>query len=236
MRGLKPRDFVEIKLIDTLSEKNQNCPVCRLINESIEKLVDTILYELVNDPEIRTNFRNSGLCKRHAEIIERYLERHPELGLLGIAIIYEDMLQNQIDLISQNDFDSIKNKNCYLCERENEVEKTYISSFIRIFSENDGLDLFEKSSCILCFDHYYRISTIVDESFAERLKKIQSAKLSNLKDQLSIFIQKHDYRNKQPFGKEAVAYKVAGALMGKPVNFSSRRNTKWQIWKNSKEK
>lgn len=233
---MKPRDFVEIKIIDTLLEVDQGCPVCKLINKSIEGLIDTILYELVNDPQIRSNFRNSGLCRRHTEIIEKYLEHHPELGLLGIAIIYEDMLQTQIDLMGQNGRDMVKNRVCYLCEREREVEKIYLSSFGRIFGERDGLDLYEKSSQILCLDHYYSICAVIDQSSCETLKKIQYTKLSNLKNQLSIFIEKHDYRKREPFGNEATAYKVAGALMAKPVNLSSGRNTKWQIWKTSKER
>ncbi len=232
---MKPRDLVEIKIFDTM-ERAQGCPICTLINENVERLVDTIFYELVNDPQIRGDLRSSGLCKRHTEMIEKYLKHHPELGLLGVAIIYEDLLQNQIDLMTQNSLDSMGNKGCYLCEHENEIEKTYLSSFSRIFSETDGLNLYEKSNSILCLYHYYKISTVVDEPFAKGLKSIQHAKLSNLKNQLSIFIRKHDYRNKEPFGKEAAAYKIVGALMAKPVNLSIRRNSKWQIWKNSKER
>ncbi|HOJ88950.1 MAG TPA: DUF6062 family protein [Pseudothermotoga sp.] len=231
---MRPRDFVEIKIIDALSEKDQSCPVCRLINESVEKLVDTILYELVNDPQIRSNLRTMGLCKQHAEMIERYLQQHPELGLLGIAIIYEDMLGHELRTLRQPSVEGVGN--CYLCDRQTQIEKTYTSSFGRIFSEPQGVELFLQSEAVFCLDHFRKTYQLVDNSMKDRFEEIQVRKLSYLKNQLSIFIEKHDYRNKKPFGKEANVYKLVGRLIAKPVSLDNRRNHKWQIWKNSKER
>lgn len=231
---MRPRNFVEIKIIDALSEKDQSCPVCRLINESVEKLVDTILYELVNDPQIRSNLRTMGLCKQHAEMIERYLQQHPELGLLGIAIIYEDMLGHELRTLRQPFAEGVVN--CYLCDRQTQIEKTYTSSFGRIFSEPQGVELFSQSEAVFCLDHFRKTYQLVDNSMKDRFEEIQVRKLNYLKNQLSIFIEKHDYRNKKPFGKEATVYKLVGRLIAKPVSLDNRRNHKWQIWKNSKER
>ncbi|WP_171816306.1 DUF6062 family protein [Thermotoga profunda] len=235
MRDLKPRDFVEIKIIDIMSEKDQSCPICKLINESMEKLIDTILYELVNDPQVRSNLRTMGLCRKHVEIIERYLHHHPELGLLGIAIIYEDILDHKLKTIKQNESD-IYSCSCYLCNHESQLEEVYTSSFGKILSETDGMILFSQSDSVFCLYHFGKIYRLLNDTTKDRFKEIQTEKLNYLKDQLSIFIKKHDYRNKESIGKEATAYRSVGKLISQPTNLDNRRNHKWQFWRISRER
>lgn len=235
VRDLKPRDFVEIKIIDTMSEKDPSCPICKLINESIEKLIDTILYELVNDHQIRSNLRTMGLCRKHVETIERYLHHHPELGLLGIAIIYEDILDHKLKTIKQNESD-IYAYSCYLCNRESQIEEVYINSFGKILGGTEGITLFSQSDSVFCLYHFSRIYRLLNDTTKNHFKEIQIEKLNYLKNQLSIFIKKHDYQNKKPIGKEATAYRSVGKLIAQPTNLDNRGNHKWQFWRISRER
>ncbi len=233
---MKPKDLVEIKILDIMSLNDQSCPVCELINESTEKLIHTILYEFVNDPQIRSSLRTMGFCKKHAQMIEEHLQKHPELGLLGIAIIYEDMLDQSIKILQDGEFSALKVENCYLCEREEQTEKIYINSFGKILSDVEGMTLFSQNNFVFCLDHFIKIYQLVDETARRRFKEIQIEKLSRLKDLLTIFIDKHDYRNREPFGKEATVYKLADKLLAKPLNLNNRRNHRWRLWKNLQEK
>ncbi|MGJ8453963.1 DUF6062 family protein [Pseudothermotoga sp. U03pept] len=230
---MKPRDFTEIKIIDTLMKKDRNCPVCVLVERSVEQLIDTILYELVNDPQIRADLREVGLCKRHTDKVQQYLQKHPELGLLGIAIIYEDMMDSHLKALNET---TSLNHNCYLCNRETEIERMYITSFGKLFNDREGLDLFRKSKSILCIDHYCKLSSKMNPAYRNSLSEIEIAKLTSLKNDLSMFIKKHDYRNRESFKEEeASAYRIAGGILAKPVNLNARRSSRWKPWKLSQD-
>lgn len=230
---MKPRDFTEIKIMDTLTEKDRSCPVCLLIEKSVEQLIDTILYELVNDPQVRSHLRETGLCKRHIDKVQQHLQKHPELGLLGIAIIYEDMIDNHIKTLNET---TSLNHSCYLCDRESEIEKMYITSFNKLLNDREGLDLFRRSKSILCIDHYHKLLSKIDQAFKDSFSEIEMTKLTLLKNDLSTFIKKHDYRNKTPFKEEeATAYKIVGGIISKPVNLNTRRSSRWKPWKLSQD-
>ncbi len=66
------------------------CPVCELVERSVQLQLDSLSYEQVNDPGIRSALRAAhGFCRRHAW---QFLQ----LGgaVFGAAIIYADILRS----------------------------------------------------------------------------------------------------------------------------------------------
>ena len=50
--------------------QQQGRAVCHLVNRSGRPYLDNLLYELVNDPGVQAEFRDSlGLCERHAYLM-----------------------------------------------------------------------------------------------------------------------------------------------------------------------
>ena len=67
------------------------CPICRIAQHVVHRYLDAILYEFVTDPGTRSNLKQSlGYCNGHAWML-------PDLPggyALGIALIYQDLLQD----------------------------------------------------------------------------------------------------------------------------------------------
>ena len=69
-------------------EKSKTCPICELGNATVNKYIDGMLYENVNDPGLRKKLaRRKGLCSLHGELLLKHGDA------LGIAIIHSDQIQ-----------------------------------------------------------------------------------------------------------------------------------------------
>ena len=71
--------------------QQRGCPICRLEQRAVERYLDSLFYESVNDPKLRERLRDSlGFCREHA-----WLAIDKRLGnALGFAIIYRDVINN----------------------------------------------------------------------------------------------------------------------------------------------
>ena len=75
--------------------QQQGRAVCHLVNWSGRPYLDNLLYELVNDPGIQAEFRDSpGLCERHA-----YLMLDAGDGL-ATAILYRAATGKLLEFLS----------------------------------------------------------------------------------------------------------------------------------------
>lgn len=69
------------------------CPICRLLSRDIDRFLDTLLYEFVNEPSMQNKFRDSrGLCHEHGWQITK------QRNVLSIAILYHAVLDEVINL------------------------------------------------------------------------------------------------------------------------------------------
>ncbi|AEH51642.1 hypothetical protein Theth_1589 [Pseudothermotoga thermarum DSM 5069] len=136
-----------------------------------------------------------------------FLSKHPEHGILGISIIYEDLLSTRIDQLRT---DQPLPKKCFFCQ-------------------------YEESKTVFCLDHFLAVQKTLPTHNADKLKTIQLGKLQNLKEQLTEVIRKHDYKNKESIGLEAKAYRYVAKLIAN-LNTSFGRMKTWQLWKNSRER
>jgi hypothetical protein len=91
--------LVEISLKDAITHAKLECPICSLVDKALDSTIDSLLYEMVNDVTVRSELRSKGLCRRHVARIEAYLSRHMELGYMGLAIIYSDLLEHLAELL-----------------------------------------------------------------------------------------------------------------------------------------
>lgn len=79
------RHLVYFTLLDALAEAG--CPVCTLGLRAVERYLDSLAYEQVNDPGVRAVLRDAhGFCTRHAWQFADLPHAH-----LGTAIIYRDI-------------------------------------------------------------------------------------------------------------------------------------------------
>lgn len=199
--------IIGIHLIGIL-ERNKGCPLCRLIEEAERKGIESFLYENVNDGIIRKKIRKTlGFCPYHSWLLFETAMRPEISGQLGVAILYEDLIETYVDLLEKDDevdLDNINKKKCLICKTVEETEKTYIDEFVRCYKTSEEFrKLYESSKAVLCRRHLLKVlKRIDDEKLRARLLRQQILKLNNIKRRLRSFINKHDYRNEEPITKE----------------------------------
>jgi len=203
-------DSVYFDLLDAMKEKI--CPICSLIEKSEYRYMDTLFYELVNDPGVRERLRNSyGFCTKHAQLAKKVGKP------LGIAIIYEDICSTIIEKMEKDEEISSPGKRCPVCELVSEVEERYMQTFLNNFPRKDFQDSY-KNSFGLCMHHFLMIYLrLPGQKEKNILKEYQLHTLREYLPQLGEFIRKHDYRfSHEGFNdKEAISWrkivdKVAG--------------------------
>ena len=184
-------DLIGVHIMDALGE---GCPVCRLLSEYEESEIETILYEHVNDPEVRNRFKESlGLCTYHAWRTVKKAYSEPLLGPLGVSIIYEHMLSVYVSSLESGE--TAGGGECFLCSLLREKERTTVEAFADRIGEL--LPAYEKSGSVLCKRHYEMLYSLLKEknpTAAEELKRVQLEKLRELDKRLKSFIDKFDYR------------------------------------------
>jgi hypothetical protein len=87
MTSSAPRDTAAFEVREALGQPG--CAVCQLAVRSVGRLIQSVAYEQVNDPGLRSELRMSrGFCTVHA-----YRWLREARSALGTALIYRDVLQ-----------------------------------------------------------------------------------------------------------------------------------------------
>ena len=97
-RGDQTASFYDLR--DALTQPG--CVVCRLKADSVDRFLDSLLWESVNDPDKRQDIRQArGFCREHAWRLSR------AGASLGVAIIMRDVLQNVLRTMETATFQAL---------------------------------------------------------------------------------------------------------------------------------
>jgi len=177
------------------------CLICRLLDRRVRDYLDSLFYESVNAPFVRTKLRGAlGFCRKHAL---------RALGMgdsLGVAIIYEDLLQlvaRQLDegrtprpLVT-----------CPACSLHRVSEEGYIRTLVEYLDDDEFQGAF-KSSDGVCLPHLHRLSLqLRKRALPEWLSAVARQKMQQRRRQLTEFLRKQDVqaKNEQLSEGEATA-------------------------------
>ncbi len=186
------KDTVWYELFDRMND--YDCPVCKLIETRLESLMQSIMYEGVNDSEFRKNVMQAeGFCNTHAYQLMAMGDP------LGHAIIYIDLMEEGIKRISNNKQlpNSLKVKRktqCPFCISVKKGEQIYVDHFADCISDDDFFEKYSQHG-ILCLNHYAAvydkiINTNLKEMFREKTLFVYSKLTNDLKE----IKRKNDYR------------------------------------------
>jgi len=175
-------------LLDCFREKG--CPLCSWIDKAIYRYLDSLLYEHVNDPEVRSDLRRSlGFCPAHAACFIKVGDA------LGVGLIYQDLLHTLMADFPTRKETLIKAESpCPACRLVQDVEKRAAYLFHSYFRDRDFQAALQ-TAAPLCLSHCARIlEQLRDKSYQKQFLEIQQTKMEKLYRELSEFIRKHDYR------------------------------------------
>jgi hypothetical protein len=218
------RHTLYYNLRDAFTE--EGCPLCRLCSRAVDRYLEHLLYESVNDPRIRRNIRLSqGFCKEHAWQLQQ------KGDALGIAIVYHDVMVNILRALGREGGYGAHpsptqrlrrllpevasqaarrlaerlapTRRCTACLQGAEVERAYLETLLQHCADRELLALWRTSDG-LCWPHLqHGLRLARDEATLRRLIDVELPHLEHLRDELSEFIRRHDYRlGGKGFGSE----------------------------------
>lgn len=216
---MRAGDVAESTVMELFKADDYDCPVCRAVNDASTAWLSSVLADLLHNFESRKKLLRGGLCKVHKNKIIALAQSTSDIGGLPVAMLLEEMLERQLKALENsgkkrffNKNSSVSSKSCYLCSFEKETEIRYISALQNVFRRTEFRKAYEDSSRIICVDHSVMILKRLAAS--EWFKELQKKKYRFVLSQLEHYVSKHDYRNKEPFGEEALFWKIATKLSG----------------------
>jgi len=209
MRRKKEKHLPYFSVLEAL-QKARTCPICDLEIEAVQRYLDSLLYESVNDGGVRADLlRSRGYCNRHAHVL---------LGLeqgLGIAILFQDQVRLFLGFlpgIERMPPRSLRKKlsepwgrreHCPACRIQNDAQDRYLSVLVEALLDDEMRAAFDASPG-LCAPHFMGALRVVEDADVRRcLIETERKKFEELLHDLEEFCRKHDYRfSREGFGKE----------------------------------
>lgn len=199
------------------------CAICRLLERDTRRLLDSIAYEFVTDPQIQGKFRASrGLCSAHGKVL---LEQG---NALGVAVLYKAVLHEVLGLMEEASGPRALTRRlrgkgrgdalaqaldaermCIACEGRAEGEARFVRVFCDAAGDQALRAAFAKSDG-MCLEHLRLALRGLDgtESNLTWLVTTQRGIWERLFGDLEEFIRKNDYRFRhEPMGAEGDSWR-----------------------------
>jgi hypothetical protein len=241
-----PKFIGFFRLVDACARPG--CPVCRCLTDDARQYLNDLLYEQVNDPDTRRRLHAAwGFCNWHA-----WMLRETSDPAFGSAIMYEDFLRAAIQRFERKANQVVKLPRaplgwltrlgrrvgrsllaemyrrravCPGCSLIAEAEERYVGLAIQ-FVNDPQFDHAYQQSQGLCVPHAVRALRLgVGTVEAQHLVRRTLPKWAEIRRDLQGFVDKHDYRTRQPFTEaESTAYlRALEVIVGAPGLFGNDR-------------
>ena len=206
------------------------CAFCRLLDAHADRLIDAILFEMVNDVKMRDELNAArGLCRRHAPLMVR----------TGSALGAATMMQGVIKVLLRQaaggeatpgsrlrallrgveDGPAAESLSaalaptapCPVCAYETTYTAHYAQTLLRQAMPGSAVVAAYEASDGWCLPHFRDVLAQAAPGPAPAwLPAAQSAIWGRLNDELEEFLRKSDYRfQKEPFGAERDSWQRA---------------------------
>lgn len=183
--------------------REPGCPVCRLVDRSVRRYLDSLFYEYVNDDHVRQALRKSrGLCNQHAwQAVDERIG-----SALGFALLYRDVVAEVLGGLPRPERagglrrlkQALKaltpTRECPACVQRAKTEASVLESLARELGDAEFRAELEASEG-LCVPHLLlALQSLSGDERAEALLAMEDTKLQGLHAELSELIRKNDYR------------------------------------------
>jgi hypothetical protein len=196
------------------------CPVCRCVIRDSHRHLDALLYEQVTDPDTRRAIRASwGFCNWHT-----WMLLEVEHAIFGSALIYEELVKLALSRTERLDgradpprprgwlstllrgprrSSSVEGyrgrAECPACTAAADTERRYLSTMVASIDDGDLAAAYAQSDG-LCVPHLFAVLERDGERREARVLVDRTReKWARLGRELSSFVSKHDYRNREPY-------------------------------------
>ena len=194
-------------MLEEGGEVKCRCPFCEMHSRLEENEIDRILGAAMMEPDVRIRTNEVGFCDKH---FTRMLGGKNRLGLALILESHLDELKNKIkggSLFGKSGASVVKTldtleHSCYVCERIETNFSRMIATAVMLWERDTEFgEKFRAQSCF-CLPHYQRMLAYAQAKlpkkifarFYEEASEIENAYLEKIKEDVSWFCKKFDYR------------------------------------------
>ncbi len=168
----------------------RGCAVCTVLVNSVRSSLASLLYESVNDSEVRKRLRQSlGFCREHVQTLLSIGDP------LGIAIIYQDIVQNLRNALAGSDTGALTpSLDCPACTFRRRIERNNVDLLAAALDSTEFQNAF-RSSDGLCLTHLSQLlEYIQDVTTKDELLTIHREKLAVHRAHLAEFGRKQNFQ------------------------------------------
>ena len=189
------------------ADKSCGCPFCTLYNKLEDDELDLILGASMMEPDVRIQTNKEGFCRTHYDMMFVRKNR------LGMALTLESHLDELKDDIRDGGFLSAPGQkplkrisaledSCYVCRRIEFNFAHMIETAVLLWEKDEEFRDKLRAQPYFCLPHYRRLLATASESlskkkfpeFEKACATIVNGYISQLKDDVSWFCKKFDYR------------------------------------------
>lgn len=205
-----------IPVTEAFEQHKDHCPFCALMEKLEKDELEIILGASMMEPDIRQETNKKGFCSRHfAKMFA--MKNRLQLGLmleshldsLKKELTTGNIFSRDIGAKSVERIEKLENS-CYICDRiEDKISKMYTTAAYLFDEEKDFRSSFGEVR-YFCLPHYreYMLAgkRVLNKDGYSDLVKAANEKVNNyldsLKDDVSLFCKKFDYRfDSLPWGE-----------------------------------
>ena len=192
---------------ESAADKQCGCPFCRLYNKLEDNELELILGASMMEPDIRIKTNKEGFCRTHYDMM---FVRKNRLGMALTLESHLDELKGDIldgKLFSAPGQRPIKRiaaleESCYVCRRIEFNFAHMIETAVLLFQNDEDFRPKFSAQPYFCLPHYKRLLSYAQvrlpkkvlKDFVGQCEEIQNKYIEELKDDVSWFCKKFDYR------------------------------------------
>lgn len=199
----------EVGYHDLLADlRKPGCPACHGGHRAAWRYLDALLWEFVNDPEVRARLRASlGFCREHALMLLAVASNRSAGS--GVGILYEDLLRHVREGLTsafrsrtrsagrrrRRSSERPVRGRCPACESANFVATNYARILATAPEDSPPIEGLRRPMRGICLPHLeLGLRHARTEAQAARLVELYLRGEEELRADLTEFIRKQDYR------------------------------------------
>lgn len=208
----------QIPVNDAFSEKCE-CPLCLMANDLERNAIEYTLGPSYMEDDNRAMTDELGFCTRHIRIL--YGEKN-RLGLALMLKTHTDKTIKDMKALASKpiafeggllkkkgsspviDYVKKLDKTCFVCDRTVDTFERYIDTIIHLYKKDSEFVKKFESCQGFCTHHYgilfekalEKLPKANAQNFIDTLNKIYFENMERVNEDISWFIDKFDYRNK----------------------------------------
>ena len=192
--------------INDAFDSDSECPFCTFMKKEENNRIDYVLGDSMMQPEERLVFNRTGFCNRHTRMM------YGRTNKLSHALILEtrlDYLINAVEKIkipegSKKGFFGIKGGSSDSVFENNDIAEKFTDNLLYLYeTDSEFREKFKKSKGF-CVQHFCALAEFASKKggngiardFLKTLTETEKKNLKRIRDDISWFAKKFDYRYK----------------------------------------